>query len=392
MKKLKGPKGTKVAVTIEREGVPGQLEFTIVRGKIPTSSVPYYFMLTETIGYIRLTRFAGTTAAEMSEGIDALRKQGMSELVLDLRYNGGGLLKQAIYVSDMFLDEGLPIVSTVGRLQEANIVSYASSRTKLPHPPIIVLIDEGTASGSEIVSGAIQDMDRGLIIGTQSFGKGLVQTVFQLPEDWTLVLTTQRYHTPSGRCIQKPYSKYARFTGDQKESGDSEKIYKSQSGRELRGGGGIHPDVVVEYATTSTLFRNLQRKNIFTLFGLHYAALHRDLPRDFEITGEILEDFVQFAADNGVETTPEELVKKRKEFVETYIKFRIVRSLWGNTEAAIVYAKVDDHVQRAIELMPEAKRMLDEVYLPFIKNNRKQHEQPAQEGAASIPESSDVAA
>jgi len=391
IKKLKGPKGTKVTITVQREGVTEALTFTIKRDKIPTASLPYYFMLNETIGYVRLTRFAETTASEMNKAIHELKKEGMQELILDLRYNGGGLLTQAIAVSDMFLDVGLPIVSTKGRAPESNQAVFATKRTKMPHIPLVILIDDGTASGSEIVSGAVQDNDRGLVVGTRSFGKGLVQSVIQLPENWTLVLTTARYYTPSGRCIQKPYSKYgSKYLGEVRQEED-QNIYKSRAGRELTGGGGIHPDVIVEYTKLGKGFEKLRRKNIFTLFGLHYASQHRDLKKDFEITDDVVAEFIEFAANNDVEITSEELLGDEKNYIKTYIKWRIVRSLWGNKEAAVTFTAVDDHVQKAIELMTEAKKMLEDVYLPLLEERPEPSSQP-KSGAASKQDSFDMAA
>jgi len=370
IKKLKGPKGTKVTITVQREGVPEPLVFTITRAKIPTASVPYYFMLNDTIGYLRLTRFAETTANEMRKGIHALEKEGMQEMILDLRYNGGGLLSQAIAVSDMFLDTGLPIVSTKGRTPNSNQTVFAGKGAKLPHMPVIVLIDDGTASGAEIVAGAIQDNDRGLIIGTRSFGKGLVQSVIQLPHDWTLVLTTARYYTPSGRCIQKPYSQYGMgyLAETKEEKKEDHAIYRSRAGRKLTGGGGIHPDVVVKYTELGRGFEKLHRKNMFTLFGLHYAAMHRHLSHDFSVTDEMISEFIAFAAKNGVQVTKKELMGDKGQYVKTYIKWRIVRSLWGNKEAAKTFTAVDDQVQKAIELMPEAREMLEQSYLPSLKH------------------------
>ena len=324
---------------------------------------------------------------------EPLKKDGLQELVLDLRSNGGGLLTQAIAVSDMFLDVGLHIVSTRGRTAESNQAVSATKRTKLPHIPLIILIDDGTASGSEIVSGAVQDNDRGLVVGTRSFGKGLVQSVIQLPENWTLVLTTARYYTPSGRCIQKPYSQYgSEYLGGAKEDEEEDQIiYKSRAGRELTGGGGIHPDVIVEYTKLGKGFEKLRRKNTFTLFGLHYASQHRDLKKDFEITDDIVAELIEFAADNGVEVTSEELLGDKGTYVKTFIKWRVVRSLWDNKEAAITFAAVDDHVQKAIELVPEARRMLEEVYLPLLKERTEPTSQP-KAGAASKQDSFDMAA
>ena len=408
IKKLKGPKGTTVTVTVQREGVAELLTFTIKRDTIPTASVPYYFMLNDTVGYVRLTRFSETTASEMNEAIHELKKDGMQEVILDLRLNGGGLLTQAIAVSDMFLSAGLPIVSTKGRTSESNQSVFATKRTKLPTVPLVILIDEGTASGSEIVAGAVQDSDRGLIVGSRSFGKGLVQSVIQLPENWTLVLTTARYYTPSGRCIQKPYSQYdngeyiksysesdngENAGGEKKEAPEDQVIYRSRAGRELTGGGGIHPDVVVAYTELDKGYEELYRKNIFTLFGLHYASRHRDLKKDFEIDDAVVAEFVKFAADNGVEITSEKLLGDKGPYVKTYIKWRIVQSLWGNKEAAITFSSVDDQVQKAIEVMPQARKMLEDVYLPLLKEQPEPSSEPEpKSGAASTQDSFDMAA
>jgi len=395
LKKLKGPKGTSVTITVEREGVSEPLYFTITRGKIPTSSVPYYFMLDDSVGYVRLIKFAEKTTDEMNKAIVDLLEQGMKSLILDLRSNGGGLLNQAIQVSDMFLDQDLPIVSTRGRTRETERVSYASGRTVGPHLPLVILINGGTASGSEIVAGAIQDMDRGVIVGTRSFGKGLVQTIFQLPEEWTLILTTQRYYTPSGRCIQKPYGEYDGYSGEFKsesESINSKEKYRTQSGRLIEGGGGICPDVVVEQGLLKGPVAELPRKNIFTRFGLHYAALHRELPRDFEVTDEMIDEFVAFAKDNGVEVSFKDLAEEDADYIKIVIKHRIVRSIWGNKEAATAILDVDDEVQKAIEAMPEAKRMLEEDYLPFVKRQDKKTAPPAEGEAALDTASIDLAA
>lgn len=396
LQKLKGPKGTEVRITVEREGVDSLLTFTIVRDKIPTLSVPYYFMIDEKVGYLRLVRFAETTADEMREAISKLKQMGMEELILDLRMNAGGLLNQAIYVSDMFLDAGMPIVSTKGRTRNSNQEFYASAKTVSPHMPLVVLIDDGTASGAEIVSGAIQDMDRGIIIGERSFGKALVQTPFQLPENWTLVLTTARYYTPSGRCIQKPYSDYSDYLGEERKDQTQQEqgVYKTRAGRPVQGGGGIHPDVVVESTKLGKTVEKLYRKNIFTLFGLHYAALHRDLPRDFKITDEIVKEFMEFAAENGAaDMTEEELLQEQQsDYIKTYIKWRIVRSLWGNEEAAKTFSKVDDQVQKALELMPEARKLLEETYMPFAREQNPDVEPAQSKDAASKTESWDLAA
>ena len=367
IKKLKGPKGTQVTITVRREGVPHPLHFTITRDRVPTATVPYYFMVNDRIGYIRLIRFSETTGDEMLKAVRDLRSQGMREMILDLRFNGGGLLNQAIMITDMFLDAGMPIVSTRGRVKEANQSFVATDRTTLPHMPLVILIDRGTASGAEIVAGAIQDLDRGIIVGERSFGKGLVQTVFQLPQNWTLILTTARYYTPSGRCIQRPYSTYPQYLGERKPSPEEEPQYETLSGRKVTGGGGIHPDFLVEYPELAQPFKSLEKKNIFTLFGLHYAALHRDLPKDFVVDDSIIDEFIKFAAEKGQKITKEELLKENEKYLRAVLKHRIARSLWGNKEAAMAFAPADVQLQKAIEVMPEAKKLLEGSYLPYVR-------------------------
>ena len=214
LKKLKGPNGTSVTIGVEREGIDKLIEFTLIRGKIPSVSLPYSFMLNNEIGYLRITKFSETTLLEVENALAKLEKNNLEGLIIDLRNNVGGLLDQAIKVSDMFIEGGKEIVSTRGRIRGSNKIFNASDTHTYPLYPLVVLVNYNTASGAEILAGAIQDHDRGLILGSRTFGKGLVQNIQSLPMGCSLIITTQKYYTPSGRCIQKPYDEYDKIPRD----------------------------------------------------------------------------------------------------------------------------------------------------------------------------------
>ncbi|HAH59978.1 MAG TPA: peptidase S41, partial [Bacteroidales bacterium] len=289
MERLRGPKNSKVTVGIKRKGRKDIIDYTIVRDKIPLNSVDASFMVSDTIGYIKLTRFARTSLAEVKQALQTLRKSGMKDLILDLRNNSGGYLDVAIDLSDEFLDNDKLIVYTEGmRSPRTNYKS--TSRGSFKQGRIIVMVNEGSASASEIVAGAIQDWDRGLILGRRSFGKGLVQRPFNLPDSSVVRLTTARYYTPSGRCIQKPYDNgtedyYAdllkRFEHGEFVSADSIKFpdsikYYTPSKRIVYGGGGIMPDVFIpiDTAANSKYYSDLFRKGLLNEYTIDYLDKH----------------------------------------------------------------------------------------------------------------------
>jgi len=289
--KLRGDKGTKVRIKIYRRGVKDLIPYTIVRDKIPIFSLDASYMLTEEIGYVKLNRFSQTTMQEFYEALDELEPQGMKHLVLDLRGNSGGYLNTAIQLSDEFLADKELIVYTEG-VSNPKRESFATNRGRFEKGKLVVLIDQGSASASEIVSGAIQDHDRGLIIGRRSFGKGLVQRPFKLRDGSTLKLTTARYYTPSGRCIQRPYEEgndeyrkeYQRrrdhgefFSADSVEI-DEEQKFSTDNNRIVYGGGGILPDIFIPLDTSenSEFLTKLLSNGLFYQYINEYVDDNRN--------------------------------------------------------------------------------------------------------------------
>ncbi|HUV31560.1 MAG TPA: S41 family peptidase [Acidobacteriota bacterium] len=306
---MRGDAGTSVMLQIKRAGIADLLEFEVERAVIALKSVNYSGVIPGTdIGYVRLSRFAEETGHELRTAISDLNKQDVSSLILDLRSNGGGLLDQAKEVAELFLTEGREIVYTKGR-DISTERHYVSERPPLlpQDKPIVVLVDAGTASASEIVAGAIQDWDRGIIMGSTTYGKGLVQQIFPVANDGSLALklTTAKYYVPSGRCIQKPEKQskeppqHPLIDEEQPDSlvvGEKEVFY-TNGGRIVYGGGGIIPDVEIDRETWKTIEINLERKSMFFDFAVQYVADHPDIRPDFEVTDEIAEEFRGFIKD-----------------------------------------------------------------------------------------------
>jgi len=312
-KLMRGAAGTKVSLTINRVGLPEPLDYVVERAVIELKSVPYYGMADEEnkIGFLRLNKFSESTDRELQEALTALKGMGAQSVIFDLRYNGGGLLDQAVKTANLFLEKDKLIVYTQGRDPESQRKYFSTEQPIAGDMPMVVLVDDGTASASEIVSGAIQDWDRGLIVGNTTFGKGLVQQVFRLPEteDVALKLTTARYYVPSGRSIQKPSRATKHPRGDEGEeaeaAADSTELVEKESdifytnkGRKVYGGGGIVPDVLVEREMLSWLAVHLRQQGKFFNFALSYTAKHQNIPLNFEVTDEILAEFRQYVKDS----------------------------------------------------------------------------------------------
>ena len=376
--RLRGKKGTKVNITILRPGKKELLDFTIVRDKIPINSIDASYIIEPGIGYINLTRFSSTSMNEYMDAMSKLRDQGMKDLILDLRNNGGGYMNTAIELSDQFLENNKLIVYTEGRMSPRENF-YSTDKGNFEKGKLVIMINENSASASEIVSGAIQDWDRGIIVGRRSFGKGLVQRPFQLPDSSEVRLTTARYFTPSGRCIQKPYSegvdKYyedysTRFRHGEMENADSIKFpdslkFQTSKGRIVYGGGGIMPDVFIPLDTTpfTDYFLNLRRKNAINLFVGEYVDKNRkDLQRsypdfstfdkNFNIDEAFMKDFTTLAEDQGVKMDEKQFALSEK-LIKSQLKSLIAQKLWDVNASFQVINQYDQEVQKAVGVIKD---------------------------------------
>jgi len=320
---MRGQAGTKVTLKIQREGTKEPLDYEIERAVIEIKNVPYYGVVGDGIGYIRLSRFSEDTGKELKEAIRDLKSKNVKGLIFDLRFNGGGLLNEGVETSNLFLDKDKLVVYTQGKKPEDLIKYLAKEEALYPDKPLIVLVNEETASASEIVAGAIQDWDRGVIIGDTTYGKGLVQTVLNMPDDVYLKLTIAKYYIPSGRCIQKPEKSRKNLAlASSDEGADSTKadstqneIFHTNSGRVVYGGGGIVPDIVIAAEKFKPIEMDLERQQLFFDFAVRYISQHKDLPRDFEVDDKMISEFKDFLKEknftylNQVEVSLQDLEK-----------------------------------------------------------------------------------
>ena len=373
MKLLKGPRGTKVDVKVFRRGVSELLDFTITRDVIPTYSVDVAYMLDETTGYIKLEKFIATTHKEFVKAVKKLQGQGMKKLIFDLRDNSGGYLAEAVEIVDEFLPKGSLIVYTQGEHRDRQYI-FARRHGMLEETPVTILIDEGSASAAEIVAGALQDNDRGTIIGRRSFGKGLVQEQFDLGDGAGLRLTVARYYTPTGRCIQKPYDgdrekyileAYDRYNSGEMFSADSIHFadslkYITPGGKTVYGGGGIMPDVYVPLKQDSTeyFFNKIVNASIVFQYAFDYSDAHRDellkygdennFDNKFVFTDKMWNDILAEAKKKKITGTDEqkEVAKtKTKQLFKAYI----ARNIFGDEAFYPIYEPLDEVLKEAVK-------------------------------------------
>ncbi|MBE9483762.1 MAG: S41 family peptidase [Bacteroidetes bacterium] len=384
MDRLRGKKGTRVDVSIYRKGREELIEYTIIRDKIPINSIDAVFMASPDVGYIKLNRFSRTSVDEFKEAVAELNELGMQNMILDLRGNSGGYLGTAVELSDQFLAGGNLIVYTEG-LKSPEQKYWASPGGSFSQGKLVILIDEGSASASEIVSGAVQDWDRGLIIGRRSFGKGLVQRPFPLPDGSAIRLTTAKYFTPTGRSIQKPYDNgledyymdvYNRMKHGELVHPDSIKFpdslkYYTPANRVVYGGGGIMPDIFIPWDSTwiSDYYTELRRKGILNQFTVQYVNDHReeilagfpdvrDYIAGFAIDEAFMNDFFAFAEDKEVEFD-EEGYEASGEFLRTQIKAWMARNLWDVSASYEVFSEMDDGFLKAMEVLRDESLFKD---------------------------------
>ena len=372
-KKLKGPKGTEVKIEVVRANSNQPLQFTIVRDKIPQFSVDASYMIDKEIGYIKVSRFSQTTYSEFRTVMEKLKQEGMTKLILDLQGNPGGYMNQAIDLADDFLPANEKIVFTKGKDTRYNSDAMSSARGEFEKGDLIVLINEGSASASEIVAGALQDNDRALIVGRRSYGKGLVQSPFDLEDGSELRLTISRYYTPSGRSIQKPYEdnqEYSRdimkrfthgefFHADSVKFNDSLK-YVTLNGRTVYGGGGIMPDYFVPLDTTlnSTYLNALFNSNSFQEYAFNYSLENKailekmgfnEFYHHFEVTDKMYSDLASVGDRNNVKPDYKDLQKNKKVF-ELFLKANIARRIWGSESFYPIFNETNEILQQAIQL------------------------------------------
>ena len=375
IRKLKGPKGTKVKVKVKRRGVEGLTDYTIVRDVIPTYSVDVAYMLNDEIGYLKLSKFSATTYDEFKSSIKKLNRAGMKKLIFDLRGNGGGYLSAAVEIADEFLPKGSLIVYTEGRNRPAYYMN-ARRHGMLEDIPVAVLIDDESASASEIVAGALQDNDRGTIIGRRSFGKGLVQEQIMLSDNSALRLTVAKYHTPTGRCIQKPfngdresylYESYDRWVNGEMYSADSIHFadslkYTTPKGKTVYGGGGIMPDIYVPLVNDSTeyFFNRIVNLGILYEYAFNYSDTHRkelqqyktveQFKQSFRITDSMFNELIQLAEKKGIKGNDEEKQVARRES-NILMKAYIGRDLFDDEGFYPIYQEMDEILQKALEVL-----------------------------------------
>jgi len=357
--KLKGPKGTQVRVTVTREGYDQPIDVDITRDEISQESVDDVFMVKPGIGFIHINRFNENTNDELSEALKKLGNKNLQGLVLDLRGNPGGLLQEAVEVSDHFLEKSQLIVYHYGRHSQEKRY-YTTKGDGGKEYPIVVLINRMTASAAEIVTGALQDHDRALVMGEPSFGKGLVQTVFPLDEHTGLALTTARYYTPSGRLIQRDYNNvslwdYYYRSADAPTPHTDARL--TDGGREVYGGGGITPDVKYEEPKLTPNQEVLVMHNVFFGFAKSYLGVHKTIPNDFQVTDAVLQEFQHYLADQKIQLSDQDF-KDNLDFIRTRIRLPLVEFIYGTTEASEINVESDPLVEKAVEDMPQASELL----------------------------------
>ena len=381
MKRLRGPRGTKAHLGIMRDGIGETIYIDVIRDKIPLNSVDAVFMVTPHTGLIRFSNFAVTTHEEVVEAIKKLKAQGMKNLILDVTQNGGGFLQAAAEIASELLPKDDLIVYTKGRaIQPQSFLSRGGSAFQ--DGKVIVLVDEYSASAAEILAGAVQDQDRGLVVGRRTFGKGLVQRPVDLPDGSMIRLTIAKYYTPSGRCIQKPYEKgkqqeyrmdvINRFNhgeltnADSIHFPDSLRFQTLKKGRTVYGGGGIMPDYFVPLDTTknTSLYRQIVAKRILIDANLRYLAKHRnelkqkfptfeDFRRKYEVPRELIDNILAEAKKALKDKYPKDEEKKTTELLKHMLRALAARDLWDMNEYFAIIYEDDDIVNKAIQLMEE---------------------------------------
>ena len=404
VKRLRGPRGSEVKLSLKRHGLEELVDVVVVRDAIPINSIESSFMITSDIGYVRLSQFARTSYIELLKSLIKLRKEGLKKLIFDLRGNSGGFMDQAIMIANDFLPEGKLIVYTEDR-QKEQIKQYSNGQGTSTDLKLIILIDESSASSSEILAGAVQDNDRGVIVGRRSFGKGLVQNQLPYSDGSALRLTTARYFTPTGRSIQKPYEKghgedyeldmVNRYNNNEFFSADSIHFsdslkYTTPKGRTVYGGGGIMPDYFIPLDTTdmTRYFMQVSGRNIIYRYTLDYADKHREALNKVETLADLtalldadkgmFEDFIRYAERQGVRPVRREIERSRK-IITSQLRAYIGRNTALEDDGFYYNIfPIDDEVQRSIEIFESGE--YDKIIAPREQTQVQADEQPKESG------------
>jgi len=368
---LKGPKGTTVHITVLREGAEKPLEFAVVRDEIPRYSVDLHFLIRPGVGYMHIAQFNETTEKEVQEALDSFSQSGdMKGLILDLRQNPGGLLNEGVGVADKFLHKGQLIVSHHGRSSPERRYTAMHGDGGRDYP-LVVLVNRGTASAAEIVAGAIQDHDRGLVVGEITFGKGLVQTVYPLSNDTGLALTTAKYYTPSGRLIQRDYSNVSLYDYyfDRDSVGDTtnKEVKLTDSGRTVYGGGGITPDVKVDPVKSNHFQDTLLQHYAFFNFAKHYIVAHH-ITKSFQVDDAVMQEFRKSLDADKVPYTEADLLQN-DEWVKSNLKSEIFVDAFGQEEGLKVKAETDPEVLKGLDLLPQARALAENARKVIAQRN-----------------------
>jgi carboxyl-terminal processing protease len=379
---LKGAKGTVVHISLGREGWEKPIEVTVTRDEIPRPGVEYFTMVKPGIGYVRVSTFNETTDSDLSEALRQLDVSKLDGLIIDLRNNGGGLLNQAVGMADMFLDKNEIVVSHRGRASQERRY-YAVRGNQGIEVPVIVLINGQSASASEIVSGAIQDHDRGLIVGEVSFGKGLVQTQFPLSEDTALLLTTARYYTPSGRLIQRDYKNVSLYDYHYNPQPPTKPEVKlTDSGRQVFGGGGITPDDIVAAPKPDDFQQMLYRRGVFYSqqqgvgdFTRYYLGEKPDITKDFMVNDAVVTDFRKYLDKQKIKFTDAD-IQANIVWLKWQIKREVFTSYFGLNDGYKVELQDDVQLEKAVDLIPQAKALYQNARKILAEREAGQVSQP----------------
>lgn len=375
IKKMRGKVGSTVVITISRPGIPEPIDFTIIRENIKIKSVPYSFKLENGVGYLRISQFNENTTSELRTALGALEDEGIRGLIIDLRFNPGGLLDQAVDTVNEFIGHNKLVVETRGRTR--NDALYTRYKSKERNYPIVVLVNEASASASEIFAGSLQDWDKGLVMGKNTFGKGSVQQLFPLSNGNGVKVTTSYYYIKSGRCIHK-MSNDKLLTGKevsdsdlkQEDEKNHDQVYHTENGREVYGGGGISPDIEVENDLLSRFGVELRRNNSFFNFAVDYLVDHNhQVSLSPQITPALMDEFLAYVRSQDISYTPADLDSTRS-FIENSIKSELVRKVHGDQEAYKITISQDKQLQQAIDLF-DKHSSLEEMFI-YAESQKKQ--------------------